>query len=185
MGQSSVRHKVKIRLPIAESGRVRCLAENSLGSSEAVSNVIISDLTEALVVTDEIDDHSVSVTCSASTYKYNKLHWYKNGVLIDDTDGERFPTQFLYFYNCNDFILEFLEVDVTLEETPYSHRTKLAWDTRENSPSGEYLCEAQLKQGGVEEKVWRRKETVLDDDTNAIKKISPNNKWNFFANLFN
>lgn len=97
MGQSSVRHKVKIRLPIAESGRVRCLAENSLGSSEAVSNVIISDLTEALVVTDEIDDHSVSVTCSASTYKYNKLHWYKNGVLIDDTDGERFPTQFLYF----------------------------------------------------------------------------------------
>lgn len=82
-------------------------------------------------------------------------------------------------------ILEFLEVDVTLEETPYSHRTKLAWDTRENSPSGEYLCEAQLKQGGVEEKVWRRKETVLDDDTNAIKKISPNNKWNFFANLFN
>lgn len=111
-------------------GKVFCIADNSLGSDKATSQLTIGDLTEDLQVWGIEADNPISMndvvelSCGALVYNFTgPLHWYKDNVLVEeDLDNG---------------------VEVIENNTKYSYRKIIHLASARKEDSGTYDCRAE------------------------------------------
>lgn len=71
---------------------VECEAQNSVGDTRTIADVIVNDLKEDFSIWSDNElpissGDDVTVTCGASAHKYAKVDWYKDDVLIENSTG--------------------------------------------------------------------------------------------------
>ncbi|KAJ8675278.1 hypothetical protein QAD02_011064, partial [Eretmocerus hayati] len=136
--ESSYQQNAQVDTILDMSGKINCTACNELGCDSSEQNILVSDAlgdsSFAIISPQGVKTvgDEISIMCAASIYNYTSVQWLDdNKIPIKESDRVR----------------------ITVETTPFTHRTNLTISRLLKADGKTYTCEAMTDYGYRDEQV--------------------------------